>query len=262
MQWLHTQAEWARRIRNSEELCQHHQRQINTEFAPYLFIFCWLSEVIKRYSKPFDFNPGLNSWIFFSHILTLDRLSRDTNTNTVSTPARQLVDTGTQTSDVEFVSSISLTTYINIRKCLDDLQHQQRLENQRDIGTSTEINTVTVGTNTHNSFSFDISVWLNSPYQTIAEIYKEELVDLKDFELDSNYITAHEPTTELPPANDTLLPPPPWCHKCKWQENEEMPRWSLRLKTSLQYKQNWGVGCCAEGSCPGISWRLFTAASR
>ena len=81
-----------------------------------------------------------------------------------------------------------------------------------------------------------------------------------------NYVTAQELTTESPQVNNTLLPPLPQRCKCKWQDNEETPRQSLRIKTLLQLRSWFITSCCAEGSCPDIwlslSWRLFTAASR
>ena len=68
--------------------------------------------------------------------------SADSNTSTNTDPVKEYTDTSVQTSHTEFVSQIPLATYINIRKRLNELQHQQRLENQCSIGTDTETNTI------------------------------------------------------------------------------------------------------------------------
>ena len=144
----------------------------------------------------------------------------DTSINTDN--IKEYTDTSIQTSCVEFISQIPLATYINIRKHLDELQHQQRLENQRSVGTDTETNTIDIGVNTHNSFGFDISAWLDSPYQTpewLSQLYEPEEASLEltrqaalreIFQSDSKYITASEPTSESPPTHteiDTSSPP-------------------------------------------------------
>ena len=169
------------------------------------------------------------------------------NTNNI----KEYTDTSIQTSEAEFISQIPLATYINIRKCLDKLQCQQRLENQCSIGTDTETNTVDISVNTHNSFGFNISPWLDLPYQTpewLSQLYKPEeaLSELarqaalrEIFQSDSKYITASEPTSESPLTLTEIdtSPSPQHC-KCKHQDNEETPRRSLRLKTTHQSKQN------------------------
>ena len=144
--------------------------------------------------------------------------SADTKCNPTLVPTlttiKEYTDISVQTSDAEFVSQIPLATYINIRKCLNELQCQQRLENQHSIGTDTETNTVDIGINTHNSFGFDISAWLDSPYQTpewLSQLYEEEeepsaesarLNTLREiFQSDSKYITASELTSESPPTH-------------------------------------------------------------
>ena len=106
----------------------------------------------------------------------------------------------------------------------------------------TETGTVDIGVNTHNSFGFDISAWIESPYQTpewLQELYEpiddpaselarqEALTDI--FRED---LTAPRPTKELPPTISTSDTSPRCPNKRKWLTNEEMPQRSLRLKTS------------------------------
>ena len=186
-------------------------------------------------------------------ILMHDWLSRckpytDTSTNTDN--IKEYTDTSIQTDKEEFVSSISLATYINIRKCLDELQHQQRLENQCSVGTNTETDIVDIDVNS----LFDGTAWLN-PYKTPAwadyetqsepALESAELVVLRDlYKSDSasetEYVIASEPTSELPPIltkTDTSQPPRRRKHRYQ-PDNEEMPRRSLRIKTMHQSRKN------------------------
>ena len=199
---------------------------INTKSTPYLEAHQRVNELIERFSQLFDYTPGFISRIYYTHILTHDWISQHrpySNTSLNTDPVKEYTDTGIQTSRAEFISQIPLTTYINIRKCLDKLQRQQRLENQRSVGTDTETKTVDISISTHNSFGLDISVWLYSPYQTpewLSQLYEPEeeaslelarQATLREiFQSDSEYITASEPTSESPLTHteiDMSLPP-------------------------------------------------------
>ena len=80
----------------------------------------------------------------------------DTGTNTNN---KKYADTSIQTDKEEPITSISVATYLNIRKRLDELQHQQKLENQRSIGINTDIVEININS------QFDETVWLN-PHKT------------------------------------------------------------------------------------------------
>ena len=138
MQWSFAQAERARKARNNELLRRHHQTQVDNTYTPYLTKFLQLNQAIERYSGPFGYNPNLISRIFYVHILTLNYLDTRPTNNTLTT---EHAEVGIQTDDTPVVSTLSLATYINIQKRLDELQRQNRLENQRDQGTSTETDT-------------------------------------------------------------------------------------------------------------------------
>ena len=143
------------------------------------------------------------------HILTLNYLDTRPTTNTLTI---EHAEAGIQTDDTPVVTTLSLATYINIRKHLDELQKQNRLENQRDQGTNTETDTADIGVNTNNSFGFDISSWIESPYQTpdwIQELYKP--IDNPAAELarqEALYsifredLTEYSPTVESPQITD------------------------------------------------------------
>ena len=189
-----------------------------------------VNELIERFSSPFDYTPSFYSCIYYAHILTHNWISRrkpytDTGTNT--NKIKEYTDTGVQTYNDEFVpqSQITLTTYLNIRKCLDKLQRQQRLQNQHSVGTSTETNSANKGINTDHNLQFDETVWLDplyipvwADYETQSEpsLESAELAVLRDLyksddtSSDTEYIVAQEPTPESPPTfteTDTSQPP-------------------------------------------------------
>ena len=211
-----------------------------------------------RFSHPFDYTPGFYSCVYYSHILMHDWISwrkpySDTGINT--NYIKEYIDTSIQTSDGEFVSQISLATYINIRKRLDELRRQQRLQNQHSIGTNTEINSVNIRISTNHNLQFNETVWLN-PYQTPAwadyetqsepSLESVELVVLRDLyksdntSSDTEYVIAVEPTSESPPTHtETNTSQLPQCCKHRYQlDSEETPRRSSRIKTTHQSKQN------------------------
>ena len=93
---------------------------------PYLKTHDIVNELIERFSFPFDYTPGFYSRIYYSHILTHDQLNQykehtDTDTNTSN---KEYTDTSIQTDKEELITSISLATYLNIRKHLNELQRQ------------------------------------------------------------------------------------------------------------------------------------------
>ena len=192
---------------------------------------------------PFDYSPNLISHIYYTHV-TLDYLNQQLRpaTNTLTATIKEHTDVGIQTDDAPVVSTLSLATYINIRKRLDELQRQERLENQRDMGINTETDTVDIRVNTRNSFGFDISAWTELHHQTpewLQELYNpidnpaEELARQQVLEdLFAEDLTVYRLTTELLPVTNTSETSPRRPNKRKQQTNEEMPRRSLRLKTS------------------------------
>ena len=244
-------ADQERKLRNNTLLRQHHQYQIDHNYTPYLETHNIVNELIKRFSDPFDYTPGFYSCIYYSHILTHDRLNQhkahtDTGTNTNN---KEYADTSIQTDKEEFVTSLSLATYLNIRKRLDELQHQQKLENQRSIGINTDLVKIDVNS------QFDKTAWLNpdktpvwANYETQSEPSLEsvELAVLRDlYKSDSapsetENVTASEPTPESPPPfTETDTSQPPQRRKRKYQpDSEETPRCSLRIKTTHQSNQN------------------------
>ena len=245
MQRSFAQAERARKARNNELLRRHHQTQVDNTYAPYLTKFLQLNQAIERYSGPFDYNPNLISRIFYTHILTLNYLNSRPTNNILTT---EHTEVGIQTDDTPVVSTLSLATYINIRKRLDELQRQNRLENQRDQGTSTETDTVDIGVNTNNSFGFDISSWIESPIQTpdwIQELYEPindpaaELARQEAlYSIFREDLTEYSPTIESPPITDTIDTSPRRPNKRKRVASNETPRRSLRLRTSLKGRRN------------------------
>ena len=196
---------------------------------PYLETHDTVNKLIERFLDPFDYTPGFYSHIYYLHILTHDRLnSQKTYTNT-----------SIQTDKEELVSSLSVTTYLNIRKCLDKLQRKQKLENQRSV-----VNTDLVEIDVNSQF--DETAWLNpdktpawADYKTQSEPSLEsvELAVLRDLyksdntSSDTEYIIAAEPTLELPPTfTETDTSQPPRHRKHRYQlDNEETPRHSLRI---------------------------------
>ena len=103
-----------------------------------------------------------------------------------------------------------------------------------------------------------MSVWLDLPYQTpqwLSQLYEPEeepsseearLTALREiFQSDSKYITASELTSESPPTHteiDTL--PLPQCRRRKYQDNQETPRQSPRIKTTAAVQaelEDWAV---------------------
>ena len=192
-----------------------------------------VNELIERFSSPFDYTPGFYSRIYYSHILTHDRLNQckaytDTGTNTNN---KEYTDTSVQTNKEELITSISLTTYLNIRKRLDELQCQQKLENQCSVGINTDIVEIDVNS------QFDETAWLNphktpawTDYKTQSEPSLEsvELVVLRDLyksdntSSDTEYIIAAEPTSASPPTlTETDTSQPPRCCKCRYQPDSE-----------------------------------------
>ena len=248
MQRSFAQAERARKARNNELLRRHHQTQVDNTYTPYLTKFLQLNQAIERYSGPFDYHPNLISRIFYAHILTLNYLNTRPTNNTPTVTSTERTEVGIQTDETPVVSTLSLTTYINIRKRLDELQRQNRLENQQDQGTSTETDTVDVGVNTNNSFGFDISSWIESPIQTpdwIQKLY--EPIDDPAAELarqEALYclfredLTEYSSTIESPQITDTIDTSPRRPNKRKRVANNETPRRSLRLRTSLKSRGN------------------------
>ena len=253
-------ADQERKLQNNLILRQHHQYQIDHDFTPYLEMHDWVNKLIERFSHPFDYTPSFYSRIYYSHILTHDWLSRhkpyaDTGTNTNN---KEYTDTSVQTDNVEPTSQLALATYINIRKCLDELQRQQRLENQYSVGTNTETDIVDIDINSQ----FDETAWLN-PYKTPAwadyetqsepSLESVELAVLRDLyksdsaSSDTEHVIAAEPTSESPPTHTEInMSPPPRLRKRRYQpDNKETPRWSLRIKTMHQSKKN-----CSSGSSP------------
>ena len=122
-------------------------------------------------------------------------------------------------------------------------------------------------------------MWLDSPYQTpewLSQLYEPEeepseearLTTLREiFQSDSEYITASELTSELPPTHTEIdtLPLPRRC-KHKYQDNQETPRQSLRIKTTAAVQaelEDWFIVSCAQGSSENIQlltvWHIFTA---
>ena len=128
-------------------------------------------------------------------------------------------DTSVQTDKEKLVTSLSLATYLNVRKRLDELQHQQKLENQHSVGINTDLVKIDVNS------QFDKTAWLNpdktpvwADYKTQSEPSLEsvELVVLRDLyksdsaPSDTEHVTATEPAAELPPTfteTDTSQPP-------------------------------------------------------
>ena len=216
-----------------------HIVKIGLKHNDYLETHDTVNELIERFSDPFDYTPGFYSRIYYSHILTHDRLhSQKTYTST-----------SVQTDKEELVSSLSVATYLNIRKHLDELQRQQRLENQRSVGINTDLVEIDVNS------QFDETAWLDPPkisawadYETQSEPSLEsvELAVLRDLyktdntSSDTEYVIAAEPTLESPPTlTETDTSQQPQRRKRRYQpDNEETPRRSLRIKTTHQSKQN------------------------
>ena len=145
--------------------------------------------------------------------------------------------------------------YINIRKHLDELQCQQRLQTQCSVGTDTETNSVDIRINTDHNLQFDETAWLNpyktpvwADYETQSEPSLEsvELAALRDLyktdntSSDTEYVTVSEPTSESPPTYTKIdmLPLPQHCKHRYQPDNKETPRRSLRIKTTHQFRQN------------------------
>ena len=152
-----------RKLRHNALLRQHQQYQIDHNYTPYLKTHNIVNELIERFSDPFDYTPSFYSRIDYSHILTHDWLNQykehaDTGTNTNN---KEYADTSVQTDKEELVTTLSLATYLNIRKRLDKLQRQQKLENQCSIGINTDLVEIDVNS------QFDETVSLN-PHKTPA----------------------------------------------------------------------------------------------
>ena len=214
-----------RKLRNNLLLRQHHQYQIDHNYTPYLETHNIVNELIERFSDPFDYTPGFYSRIYYSHILMHDRLNQH----------KTYTDTSIQTDKEELITTLSVATYLNIRKRLDELQRQQRLENQRSIGTNTDLVEIDVNS------QFDETAWLNPPrtpawadYETQSEPSLEsvELAVLRDLyktdntSSDTEYVIAAEPISESPPTlTETDTSHQPRCRKCRYQpDSEETPR--------------------------------------
>ena len=232
-------ADRERKLRNNLLLRQHHQYQIDRNYTPYLETHDTVNELIERFSDPFDCTPSFYSRIYYSHILTHDQLNSQ----------KTYTSTSVQTDKEELASSLSVATYLNIRKCLDELQRQQKLENQRSIGINTDLVEIDVNS------QFDETAWLNPPktpvwadYETQSEPSLEsvELAVLRDLyktddtSSDTELIVATELTLESPPTfTETNTSQQPRCRKRRYQlDSEEMPRRSLRIKTTHQYRKN------------------------
>ena len=232
-------ADRERKLRNNLLLRQHHQYQIDHNYTPYLETHDTVNELIERFSDPFDYTPGFYSRIYYSHILTHDRLNSQ----------KTYTSTSVQTDKEELVSSLSVATYLNIRKRLDELQRQQKLENQRSVGISTDLVEIDVNS------QFDETAWLNPPrtpawadYETQSEPSLEsvELAVVRDLyksdntSSDTEHVIAAEPTSESPPTvTETDTSQQPRRRKRRYQpDSKETPRCSLRIKTTHQYKKN------------------------
>ena len=151
-------ADRERKLRNNLLLRQHHQYQIDHNYTPYLKTHDTVNELIERFSDPFDYTPGFYSRIYYSHILTHDRLHQ----------RKTYTDTSVQTNKEELVTTLSVATYLNIRKRLDELQRQQKLENQRSVGINTDLVEIDVNS------QFDETVWLNRPRTPAWADYKTQ----------------------------------------------------------------------------------------
>ena len=232
-------ADRERKLRNNLLLRQHHQYQIDHNYTPYLETHDIVNELIKRFSDPFDYTPSFYSRIYYSHILTHDRLNQ----------RKTYTDTSVQTNKEELVTTLSVATYLNIRKRLDELQHQQKSENQRSVGINTDLVEIDVNSR------FNETAWLNpdktpawADYETQSEpsVESVELAVLRDlYKSDSapsetENITISEPTPESPSTfTETDTSQPPQRGKRRYQlDSEETPRRSLRIKTTHQSKQN------------------------
>ena len=232
-------ADRERKLWNNFLLRQHHQYQIDHNYTPCLETHDTVNELIERFSDPFDYTPGFYRRIYYSHILTHNRLHQ----------RKTYTDTNVQTDKEELVSSLSVATYLNIRKRLDELQRQQKLENERSVGTNTDIVKIDINS------QFDKTAWLNPPrtpawadYKTQSEPSLEsvELAVLRDLyktdntSSDTEYVIAAEPTSESPPTfTETNTSQQPQRRKRRYQpDSKETPRRSLRIKTTHQYKKN------------------------
>ena len=227
-----------RKLQNNLLLRQHHQYQIDHNYTPYLETHNTVNELIERFSSPFDY-----TLVFIATSIT------HTFSRTTGSITKEYKNTSVQTDKEELISSLSVATYLNIRKRLDELQHPQKLENQRSVGINTDLVKIDVNS------QFDETAWLNphktpvwADYETQSEPSLEsvELVVLRDLYKSDNtsseteIITATELTAESPPTfTETDMSPQPRCCKCRYQpDSKETPRRSLRIKTTHQSKQN------------------------